>query len=289
MIHDPVRTALLDAYADVELHDPVAQVIQRGQRVRRARRRTGFGSAAALALSGAIVIASIGTTQPDGKRLQLAAVDLPTVPVSLSQTPAGLHLSTDLDGGRLRLLYVGTLGAEVVLTTSDAAPDPSAVTPSSSELTWRYSEELWVTLTGFDHYNDPTTLRRLKPKVISQPVSLAMQLTEAPEGWQVTAYKDTLPRGGVATFSDPSAPDAGTLTIDLQTSAFEPVAPESLNDPGPAQNVTVQGHSASLIKGHRTWYLRAPLDSDTTLTLQAPTQLTQEQVLQIAEGISRTR
>jgi len=289
MIHDPVRTALLDAYADLELHDPVAQVIQRGQRVRRVRRRTALGSAAALVLAGAIVVASIGTTQPNGKRLQLAAADLPTVPVSLSQAPTGLHLSTDLDGGRLRLLYVGTLGAEVVLTTSGSAPDPSAVIPSASVLSWRYSEELWVTLTGFDHYNYPTTLRRLKPNVISRPVSLAMQLTAAPEGWQVTAYKDTLPHGGVATFSDPSAPDAGTLNIDLETSVYEPVDPESLNDPGPAQNVIVQGHSASLIKGHRTWYLRAPLDSDTTVTLQAPTQLTQEQVLQIADGISRTR
>ena len=290
MIHDPVRTALLDAYADVELHDPVAKIIQRGQRVRRARSRTTLGSAAALVLAGAIVVAGTGTTQPNGTRLQLAAADLPTVPVSLAQAPTGLHLSTDLDGGRLRLLYVGTLGAEVVLTTSDSAPNPSAVIqPSASGLTWRYSDGLWVTLTGVGHYNDPTTLQRLKPNVISRPVSLAMQLTAAPEGWQVTAYKDNLPHGGVATFSDPNAPETGTLTIELGTSAYRPVEPGSLNDSGPSQTVIVQGRSAFLIKGHSTWYLLAPLDGNTTVAVQAPRLLTQEQVIQIADGISRTR
>jgi hypothetical protein len=289
MTHDPVRAALLDAYSELELHDSVAQVIQRGQRVRRARRRTTLGAAAALALAGAIVLANAGTTRSNGTALQLAAADLPAVPVSLSPAPAGLRQSTDLDGGRLRLLYVGASRTEIVLSTSNSAPKAAADIPSATVLTWRYSDELWVTLTGFDHYDDRNMLRRLQPRVISRPVSLAMQLTAAPEGWRVTAYKDTLPRGGVATFSDPDAPDTGSLIIDVAPSAYSPVEPGSLNDPGRAETVIVQGRSASLVKGHSTWYLRAALDGDTTVTLQAPRQLTKSQVIQIADGVRRTR
>ena len=58
-------------------------------------------------------------------------------------------------------------------------------------------------------------------------------------------------------------------------------------DPGPVQDVSVHGHAGSLMKGQRTWYRRAPLDITSTLTLQATSALTEDQVLEIANGVNR--
>lgn len=97
----------------------------------------------------------------------------------------------------------------------------------------------------------------------------------------MTSYKSIGATGGVLTLSDPATADRSlVLTVSDQPPA--PVDIATLNDPGPLTTVQVQGRGATLVKGKTIWYLSAALGQG-SLVLQAPADLTAEQVVQIAD------
>lgn len=302
---------LRSSYADVVLPDPLTQVMARGSRVRRARRRMTTAAVAAVA---AVAVVSATVTTAGGsdtstavvvaQGVRLATFTTPPSPVSLQTLPAGLTPTVDVDNGTVTVLYLdrdATSGAAVYLRGTSVTPASEvgaqtvAVAGTSGQLltgvqdgnvpratlTWERQPRQWVTLTGIGQYGTPEALLTLAPTVANDPVGLTTRVTLAPEGWVLSSYKDIGTAGGVLTLTDPiSAERSLVLTVSDQPAA--PVDPASLNDPGPLSTVQVQGRDATLVQGGTTWYLSAPLGQG-SLVLQAPADLTAQQVLQIAD------
>jgi hypothetical protein len=136
---------------------------------------------------------------------------------------------------------------------------------------------------GQNTRSDPDRLLALANDVVDNPISLSMQVRVAPDGWTVRHHKD-LGDGGVASFEDPQ--DASrTLTVALYRSTYPGFDANDLEYRGPVTNVVVQGQPAHLVQGSQGWYLDATTSQNAWFTVQAPADMTSDQVLQIADGI----
>ena len=298
---------LLASYDDIALRDPLAEVMVRGSRVRRARRRRMAAAVAAVGVL-AVVSTTVATSGPGGsgvvvaQAVRLVAFAAPSSPVSLQPLPLGLTPAVDLDNGTATVLYLeSTSAAAVSLRARSEAPAADVgdravsvgTTPGRvrtgvqdrnvprATLTWERRPGQWVSLTGIGPYGTPEALLTLAATVADGPVQLTTRITLAPEGWVVTSYKDVGPTGGVLTLSDP-ADNGRNLTIIGSDQAPPPVDQGTLMDPGPLTTVQVQGREATLVQGRTTWYLSAVLGTG-SIVLQAPVELTSDQVVQIAD------
>lgn len=306
MSNDIVADTLREAFADFHLSDPVEQVVQRGRRLRRARRARRLAvPAAGLLLTGAIGIAAGGGPASTRPRVVLAAVELPVCPVSLASVPKGLEVTTDLDGGPLRVHYSDGRGALIGISASRTRPpgedggaerqvlvqgQEGVLTTFAVQdarratLVWQHSDGLWVRLVGRGEYADPGTLLEVAQHVVDRPVGLTMRLRVAPEGWVVRHYKD-LDDGGVAALEDPRDAARG-LTVALHRSADPGFDANDLEYRGSVTDVVVQGRVAHLVQAPQGWYLAATTRQGAWFTVQAPPDLSSDQVLQIAEGVT---
>jgi hypothetical protein len=122
-----------------------------------------------------------------------------------------------------------------------------------------------------------------------------LQLSLAPAGWSVQAYKDDR----ILSLVD-DAHEQHTLSIHLPLA--EEVLPAadvraSIQGPiGPQLDVTVNGRPAQLVQTRADllidgralvgWYLQAQFEDGTTFVVQAPGSFTQEQVLELAETVT---
>lgn len=286
MTTHPLHPALLDAYEDLTMQTDLETVLRRGQHLRHARRtrRTALGTVA-VALIGVTFASQVSGTGHGHSEFRLAAVDQPVITVALRHAPPGLHVSTDLEDGRLRLLYVGDTGAEIVLSTSQAEPSDMPGTDMAT-LTYQHDPSLWVTLKGLGPYANQDALAALRRQVVDRTVGLQTQVTLAPTGWSPRSYKDfSLAGGGTLEVADSTRPDVA-LTVVLNIGSFHPAAVIDLEDQGPTTAVVIHGRPGSLVQGHRTWFLQAPLGDATWFTLMAPRSLTRSQVEEIAGGVT---
>ena len=236
--------------------------------------------------------------------VRIVAVATPTVPVSRQPTPDGLQRSVDLDRGRLTVLYLdrtttdlvhtsdvylGVTGAEPPVSGTGQAVDVQVhageLTRSDarSTLTWERRPGQWVTLKGSERYNTPAALLGLASTVADTPVELTTRVTVAPEGWVATSCKEIGSGGAALTVSDPSDA-ARALVVVLSPEPAGPVDVGRLEDPGAVSTVGVQGRSATLVQGARGWYLKASLAGG-WFVLMAPSDLTAEQVVQVADSV----
>lgn len=301
-IHDRLQSS----YADVVLPDPLRQVMVRGSRVRRARRRMTAAAVAAVGVI-AVVSATVTTTGPDtssvvvAQGVRLVAFTTPSSPVSLQSVPPGLTQTMDLDNGNATVLYLDSASeAAVSLRARSEAPanvvgdrtvDVSG-TPGRlltdvqdgnvprATLSWERRPGQWVTISGDGQYATPQALLTLAATVTDNPVELTTRITLAPDGWVINSYKDISPTGGVLALSDPTNKDRNLVIIGSNQPPA-PVDTAMLNDPGPLTTVKVQGRDATLVQGKTIWYLSAALGQG-SFVLQAPADLTSDQVVQIA-------
>lgn len=298
---------LQSSYADVVLPDPLRQVMVRGSRVRRARRRM---TAAAVAAVGVIAVASatVTTMGPDtssvlvAQGVRLVAFTTPASPVSLQSVPPGLTPTVELNDGHATVRYQDSTSEAVVSLsarnvaradvvgerTVDVSGTPGRLLTGAQDgnvpratLSWERQPGQWVTISGVGQYATPQALLTLAGTVTDNAVELTTRITLAPDGWVITFYKGISPTGGVLMLSDPTNKDRN-LTIIGSNLPPAPVDTAMLEDPGPVTTVKVQGRDATLVQGKTIWYLSAAIGQGSFLLL-APADLTANQVVQIAD------
>lgn len=284
---------------DITLPDSLAAVVWRGRLLRR-RRRTRRVFASVAAVTAVAIAVSTLTRSAAPKPLILVAADLPVIPISLAHVAPGVDVSTDFDGGRLRLLYLDR--DQSVLGLSVWASQP-AVEPGRSrqvevlghpatlseqpdqeraQLVWERQSGQWIRLVGQGDDAGPDRLISYARDLVDVPVGLDMHLAVAPDGWRVAQYKD-LGEGGVVTLSDPRD-SARSVVVALERSPAPNFDPDTLEYRGSITTPVVQGRPAHLIQAKEGWYLQAKTDG-AWFTVQATSDLSEQQVLDIAEGV----
>jgi hypothetical protein len=319
-----LRSELSAAYADVTLADPVDQVVRRGRRIRRARRARRV--APALVAAAAVVVGvtvvqgddGVGTPGP----IELVDYSVPAFPLSFDEVPAGLTgPSFSLDpsfeevgpgtahagwsdpaepdtgiGLSIRTDGPGTSGEEELgeaqIAGEDATVYRTEVTggPDAYSVVWERSDDQWVEVFGTGRFGSEDAVVALARRVVDRGTAVPLQITLAPRGWVVVAYKEDR----ILTLADPAGDPATeatarTLTVYLPQ---PPSAPEDLPAEvgaagGRMDQVTVQGQPGYLLPAAEGWFLQAAMADGTVFVLQAPADFTPAQVVAIADGVAR--
>jgi hypothetical protein len=317
-----LRAELTDAYADTTLGDRLEDVVRRGRRIRRARRarRTGPALVAVAAVVLGVTVTRSGPDPATPGPIDLVGYSVPAFPLSFAAVPAGLTgPSISLDpsfeevgpgtaqagwsdpghpdtgaGLSVRKDEPENVGDDVATTTVrgvDATvyrTDVTGAGPSFS-VVWERHEDQWVTVSGSGRFASRTAVIGLARQVVDRSTAVPLQVTLAPRGWVVVAYKDDR----ILTLADPAgAPateaTARTLTVSLPQ---PPSAPEDLprevgSTGGRMYDVTVQGQPAHLLPTADGWFLQAAMADGTVFVLQAPADFSREQVVEVADGVS---
>jgi hypothetical protein len=318
-----LRTQLTAAYADVSLGDPLADVVRRGRRIRRARRaRRAIPAlvAAAAVVVGVTVVP--GGDAPTATPIQLVGQQTQTFPLSFAHVPAGLSgPSLSLDPSFRRVApgwaHAGWTdpkdpASSVGISVSDEEPDNNGdevadvsvhgqdATVYRTEVTgagphfsvvWKRAGDQWVTVGGEGRFASKDAVVGLARQVVDRPTPVPLQLTLAPRGWVVVAYKDDR----VLTLADPAGPPA----TDATSRTLNVYLPQPPTDPAdlsqrvtggrvPAEELSVHGRPAYLLPGSDdTWFLQTQLADGTVFDLQTPGDFTRQQVIEVAGGVSR--
>jgi hypothetical protein len=201
-------------------------------------------------------------------------------------TGAGIDVSAD---------EPGTSGDDEV---GDARIDGEDATVFRTEVTgagpswsvvWERADDQWVRVTGQGRFAGEKAVVGLARRVVDQGTAVPLQLTLAPRGWVLVAYKDDR----VVTLADPAGDPATeatarTLTAYLPSSPSDPAdLPDEVGATGPVVDVVVHGRPGHLLPTAEGWFLQAALDDGTVFVLQAPGDFTEQQVVEVAEGVSR--
>jgi hypothetical protein len=155
---------------------------------------------------------------------------------------------------------------------------------------WERGEDQWVTVAGSGRFASEQTVAALARQVVERATVVPLQLTLAPRGWVLVAYKDDR----VVTVADPAGPPATEATSRTLTAHLPgtPSAPEDLPADvgatgGRMDQVTVHGRPAYLLPTADGWFLQAAMADGTVFVVQAPGDFAPEQVVRLAEGVTR--
>ena len=320
-----LREQFTAAYADVSLADPVEQVVRRGRRIRRARyaRR----AAPALVAAAAVVVGVVAVGRGDGATtpgpVALVGYEVPAFPLTFADVPAGLtgpSLSVDPSFERVGpgSAHAGwhdpaDEASGIGLTVRGDEPQGNGedvdqvdvrgekatvyrteVTGSGDEysLVWERHDDEWVVVYGTGRFASERAVAELARQVVDRPTAAPLQLALAPQGWVVVAYKDDR----ILTLADPDGDPATeatarTLNVSLPPEPTEPAdLPAAVGAAGGRMDaVTVHGQPAQLLPTAEGWFLQARMTDGTVFVLQAPADFSPDQVVEVAEGVSRPR
>jgi hypothetical protein len=318
---DTLRQELTEAYADVTLADPVEQVLRRGRRIRRARRARR--AAPALVAAAALVI-GVGAVRDDRVApgpVELVGYSVPAFPLAFDELPAGLtgpslSLDPSFDEVGPGVAHAGWADPDdpatgIGISLSDDEPENmgddvadadvrgvagtvyrAEVTGADDHLAvvWERGEDQWVTVSGEGRFATQRAVVELAGQVVDRPTVVPLELDVAPRGWELVAYKDDR----VLTLADPAGDPATeatarTVTVHLVTdpSPAEELPREVGATDGRMTAVVVHGAPAQLLPTADGWFLQAVLPDGATFTVQAPGDFTEQQVVQLAEGVTR--
>jgi hypothetical protein len=327
LTHDARSTARAALLAEIDAGGRRPRLLRRPTRKTQLRIGIGLVTAAA-AWTAALVIAAPEDLGPLPESVQLVAFEPPAFPLSLDPLPAGWDVSFSADpGGILHAAYGDTTDG-LYLRVSPEEPDQYDITGiedvsvdgedaelvrgdlvmcggTSTEcveeripyahLVWERRDDQWVQLQGYGAYDDVERLLEAAENLVDRPQRVPLQLSLAPAGWSVQAYKDDR----ILSLVDDHH-EQHTLSVHIPLP--EEVVPaeqvrQSIAGPiGPQLDVTVNGRPAQLVRvqgdlvfeGRSTegWYLQAQFQDGTTFVVQAPESFTQEQVLQLAETVT---
>lgn len=313
MTDTDIRSSLTSALAGVTLGDAPEDVMRRGNRIRRGRRAGRTALVVVVGLTAAGLAASALAPPRDAARLELVAYSLPSLPVSLDPVPDGMAVTFDVDMGRLLALYADPSTSEdrLSLRVDSAEPDADDATveeqaevrgkparlvvrdrPGTSEdrarVTWQAGPDTWVSLSGRGRFSTADELLGQAQNVVDEPLPMEVAIGFAPSGWTLVGYKSLGAGGSVLALADgeETGADARRLTVAHQPGGHGPIEPARMEDPGPVTPITVSGRPGQLVEGARGWYATWPSPDGGHLVLQAPKDLSRDQVLVMAEGIS---
>jgi hypothetical protein len=294
------------------------------------RRRMGAGIVAvAAAWAAAVVIAAPNELAPLPDSVDLVAFEPPVFPLSLEPLPAGWEPSFSADpDGTLHAAYGDASGDGLYVRVSPGEPEQTDVTGSEEvsvagrpaelvrgeivmcggtgpecveeripylHLVWERKDDQWVQLEGSGAYDDADRLLETAENLVDRPQPVPLQVSLAPAGWSVEAYKD----GRILSLVDDEheqhrvsvhipLPEDVVPPEQVRRSVAGPIGPQldvALND-RPAQLIRVRGDLVIEGRPVEGWYLQAQFPDGTTFVVQAPGSFTQEQVLTFAETVT---
>lgn len=155
-------------------------------------------------------------------------------------------------------------------------------------LIWERSPGQWIKLTGIGHFADEHTVRSLAGTLVDTDKRLSLDIRVAPTGWELHAFKGTAPggAGAVTSLRDPNNPDR-TIHVSTMPGLVPNYGQAVEGGPRDTIGVSVSGRPGELVQipGKR-WMLQAPLPDGRAFQLQVPADFTQQQVIELAEGVS---
>jgi len=319
--HGPEPTPLSDdvlakARADLmsEIGATAGRPVRRPVRLRRRAAIVVAAAAAAAVVAG--IVATSGTDTPPiaadpPTPPTLVRFDMPTLPPVLDPIPDGMtepgytaepgwlaaayhkagqrqtsitvsvrQSRPDTDGGR-DTTYAGK--PAVVRTVDQAEPEYHSVS-----LTWEWSPGRWISLTGHDDLADEQTVRALADTLVDTDEPLSLDITVAPAGWELYAFKDAGPDGdgAVTSLHDPRNPDR-TIHVNTMLEMWPDYGKYVEGGPLPVIPVTINDRPGELVHlPDDRWMLQAPLPDGRAFQLQVPAGFTQQQVVELAEGVN---
>ncbi|SDO05098.1 hypothetical protein [Geodermatophilus sp. DSM 45219] len=283
--------------------------------------------AVAAAWTAAVVVTGPGASPTAGAPGGVTLVDfaMPAFPLSLPTAPLGTDgpVFGGDGGGGTSMSYVGTedpvhgvtvhVGTEAPPLGSDGSPgqvvqDAVTVDGRPGRLTvmnrgsaeaevayldWERVPGQWVTVMGRGRFAERETVTALGEDLVDGPQTVPLQLRLAPAGWRLDFFKEN---GRIVRLADDTDPEVG-LTVHVPSS--DEVVPVD-QWPGmvegvaaPVEELAVLGQPAHVARtdhggGQEGWYLQARFPDGTGFVVQAPGDLTREQVVQIAEQVTYT-
>jgi hypothetical protein len=182
------------------------------------------------------------------------------------------HRETTYDGKRA---FVAELEA------IDGA-DPSKV-HRTVRLSWESAPDTWTTLSGSGRFASEQAVRALADTLVPPTEELELSIGVAPAGWELAAFKP-----GVTTLRDPADQDR-ELTVSLRDGLVEDFAEGTVVPVDRSVPVTINGGRGELLAlTDGTWMLQALLPDGRAFLLQASAGFTQQQVVEVAEGVHAT-
>lgn len=284
-------------------------------------RAAALVAAAACVLTAVLVAQSGGKRGGVGNRVTLLAYTTPQFPLSLQPIPVGLSApafsmgeggsqmlaayrdpqapstvqGSDVDvavdthqpppngpASELRQVTFDGVPAELAIHDKPAT-SPKEVPTRIVSLTWQRHPEQWVTVIGNARFATEDSVRALAASLVDVAQQLPMQLRLAPQGWVLDSVKGD----SIVTLRDTTAaePDR-TLSVQL----LDQPDPNFARDVGAESVSTVQvnGRPAQLVTVGGIRILETTLPDGSAFRLQTPADLTSQQVVQLAAGVSHT-
>ena len=318
-----LRSELSAAYADLTLADPLEQVVRRGRRIRQARRARRVAPALVAA---AAVLVGVGVVGRDDAAfvpgpVELVGWSVPAFPLSFEPVPPGLvgpEVSLDpsfdeVGPGRAHAGWRDPGDPDTGIGVSLDRQEPENMGDDVGEtdvggvegtvyrqevtgadpyfsVVWERGEDQWVTVAGGGRFASEQAVAALARQVVDRAAVVPLQLTLAPRGWVLVAYKDDR----IVTVADPAGPPA-TEAASRTLTAYLPGSPSAPADlaaevgaiGGRMDEVTVHGRPAHLLPTADGWFLQATLPDGTVFVVLAPADFTPAQVVQVGEGVGR--
>jgi hypothetical protein len=163
----------------------------------------------------------------------------------------------------------------------------------SASLLWERPDGRWVRVMGEGAYADVTAVVGVAESLVDRPQPLALQFGLAPAGWSLGGYEESR---SIDLVND-AAPEQPPLRLSTYGGPGFPATIDSYFEgralAGPLETVTVQGSPARVAltddgADGSSWMLAGQLPGGPLFLLLAPADLTQEQVLEIAEQVTYT-
>lgn len=282
----------------------------------RLRRRAAIITAAAAAVAVATGIIATGgtdTPSPTYEAPVLVKFHMPALPPELSPVPEGVtapgftaepgwlaavYSADNKPGEEMSAIYVIAFSNR---PNSDGAQTTYAGKPAVLEkvdqkepkfhqmaLIWERSPGQWIKLTGIGRFADEHTVRSLAGTLVDTDKRLSLDISVAPAGWELHAFKDAAPdgAGAVTSLRDLNNPDR-TIHVSTMLELVPNYGQVVEGGPRDTIRVSVNGRQGELVQipGKR-WMLQAPLPDGRAFQLQVPADFTQQQVIELAEGVS---
>ena len=322
--HGPEPTPLSDdllAKARADLLTEIRATTPATSRPVRLRRRAAvIAAAAAVAAVVAGVVATGGTDTPAppsaiGAPPVLARFDMPTLPPALNPIPDGVtEPGFTAEPGWFAAVYhdvderPGEETSDIYVKTYQGRPDtdggrdttyagePAVIERFDQEepefhsvsLTWERAPGQWITVTGMGDFADEQAVRSLADTLVDTDERLSLDISVAPAGWQLYAFKDAGPEGdgAVTSLRDPRAPDR-TIHVSTMLGLVPNYGRAVEGGPLPVVPVSVNGRQGELVHlPDDRWMLQAPLPDGRAFQLQVPAGFTEQQVIELAQGVS---
>ena len=276
--------------------------------VRRPRRIVLLVAAAAAAVGIAVTPALIGSDDS----IALAAVDPLTFPLTPTWLPNGVGepvFSSEPAPGLRDVTYQGSGDDRVKVALTDpertrkVGEDAEVVdvngvagrafdsrgddgsTPSFT-VQWDLGDKV-VSVTGKAAFADPSVVERIADSVRERPQPVDLFLTVAPSGWQVFGYQSD----HHITYYDPRADQGGeetdlTLCLCPESDAdFDAFGARDVHEVSVDGRAGRLGHTVDMDGNRVNWVMESTAPDGRTFTLSAPGALTDDQVIEIADGV----